>query len=393
MEKRLLIFAQEPTTDSDLTGMAKDLLHVFEKSGTARLVLLGKEDFLKKGIRAAKEFGKCDVVLIFAGSVLTWGKLGTKVKKITGAKLIYDLRTLQLERKAELGEIYGDSLQNSLELRWEREYLSDADLILVHDKAMLSDVKKKLDREYPACKMVRSWVNANKLYPIDRDDHSLERFRSEQLALERFLILYHGELNLSKAMWDIVKAAEACYEKEEILFLLTGRHGGVTTAKIEEYCQERYLEKQVQIYENLESMLVTVNAADVVLVTDTTPVEGYTCMEQVYHAMAMAKPILGILDEQSEAAQLILRSGCGIICNMDSLTSVRQTIHRFYQMRGTTTFANMGIRGRNYLVKHLSRKEGVMQYASEIKKQFLLRQREEEALRAEMEAKKEKNKK
>ncbi len=65
--------------------------------------------------------------------------------------------------------------------------------------------------------------------------------------------------------------------------------------------------------------------------------------------MAAGKPIIGVLEEGSEARLLIEETGCGYCCEPGDYKHVERHIHWFISHAGSSEMEQMGKNGRKYL--------------------------------------------
>lgn len=77
--------------------------------------------------------------------------------------------------------------------------------------------------------------------------------------------------------------------------------------------------------------------------------------------MAAGKPILGVLEQGSEAERLITNSRCGVIVEPKDYQGISQSINAFYQMK-SEELNSMGYNGRIYLEKNLKKVTSINKY-------------------------------
>ena len=89
---------------------------------------------------------------------------------------------------------------------------------------------------------------------------------------------------------------------------------------------------------------------------------------KVYGIMAVAKPILGVLEMGTEIRCLIEDACCGICCEPGEYEKVKENIRWFIKNADTDKIKRMGKNGRNYLVNNLSKDEAIRKYKEAILK-------------------------
>ena len=81
--------------------------------------------------------------------------------------------------------------------------------------------------------------------------------------------------------------------------------------------------------------------------------------------MAVGRPIIGVLERNSECELIINETGCGICCEPGNYSSVEKLIKWFINA-DSSTIEDMGKRGRKYLTENLTKEISVDKYARNI---------------------------
>ena len=120
------------------------------------------------------------------------------------------------------------------------------------------------------------------------------------------------------------------------------------------------------------------NAGDVHFVVNAKGIKGVSVPSKLYGVMAAGKPVLGILEEGSEARLIVEEAQCGVVADPGDYDAIRKVIRYFIDNRvqeaaDQKTSANdnlheMGMRGRRFLDEHLTRDVSIQKYADEILK-------------------------
>ena len=93
---------------------------------------------------------------------------------------------------------------------------------------------------------------------------------------------------------------------------------------------------------------------------------------KLYGVMAAGRPVLGVLEECSEARSIIEETGCGLLAEPGDYASVEKMIRVFIDMANSDIVKNvapierMGMKGREYLVENLTKDVSVRKYIMEI---------------------------
>ena len=82
--------------------------------------------------------------------------------------------------------------------------------------------------------------------------------------------------------------------------------------------------------------------------------------------MSAGKPVLGILEKDSEARLIIEEAKCGISVDPGDYEAIEGLIEKYIEIKGTEELMSMGQNGRKYLVKYLTKDVSVQKYKDEI---------------------------
>ena len=95
-------------------------------------------------------------------------------------------------------------------------------------------------------------------------------------------------------------------------------------------------------------------------------IKGVSCPSKFYGIAGVGKPVLGVLERGSEVEMLINEIGCGRVSEPGHYEAVEQNIRWFIDHAGSNELAEMGKRGRKYLVDHLTKDISIEKYRDEI---------------------------
>lgn len=97
-------------------------------------------------------------------------------------------------------------------------------------------------------------------------------------------------------------------------------------------------------------------------------IKGVSCPSKAYGIMAAGKPIIGVLEEGTEVRRLIEECHCGKCCEPGDYVEVADIIRWYIENAESDEVQQMGMNGRKYLEKNLTRNVSVRKYAEEILK-------------------------
>ena len=115
-------------------------------------------------------------------------------------------------------------------------------------------------------------------------------------------------------------------------------------------------------------MIYSLNAGDVHWCVNAKGIKGVSCPSKAYGIMSVAKPIIGVLEEDTEIRGLIEECNCGKCCEPGDYVEVADIIRWYIENAGAGEVKEMGQNGRKYLEKNLTKDVSVQKYVEEIKK-------------------------
>ncbi|MGM9648315.1 MAG: glycosyltransferase [Eubacteriales bacterium] len=119
-------------------------------------------------------------------------------------------------------------------------------------------------------------------------------------------------------------------------------------------------------YQDKADLIYSLNAADAHWCVSAKGIKGVSVPSKLYGAIATAKPILAVLEEGAEARLIVEETGCGLLstpCEYDAMLANLQVL---LNIAGSEEEKAMGERGRDYLVKHLTKDVSIAKYTEEI---------------------------
>ena len=119
-------------------------------------------------------------------------------------------------------------------------------------------------------------------------------------------------------------------------------------------------------YQDKEHLVYSLNVADVHLVVNAKGIKGVSVPSKLYGVMAAGKPVLGILEEGTEARCIVEESDCGLVANPGDYNAIESLIKRFITYKNQDILYNMGKNGREFLDEKLTKKKSIEKYKKEI---------------------------
>ena len=151
----------------------------------------------------------------------------------------------------------------------------------------------------------------------------------------------------------------------EVFFAFIGT--GSVLKNLKDYVLRHRFENIVFIpYQDKEDLIYSLNAGDVHWCVNAKGIKGVSCPSKAYGIMGVGKPIIGVLEEGSEIRMLIEEIGCGRCCEPGDYDEVADIISWYIENAGSDIVRNMGMEGRKYLEKNLTKDINIQKYIAEI---------------------------
>lgn len=153
----------------------------------------------------------------------------------------------------------------------------------------------------------------------------------------------------------------------EVVFAFVG--AGSVLEKLVKYSNRHHFENIVFIpYQDKADLIYSLNAGDVHWCVNAKGIKGVSCPSKAYGIMAAGKAIIGVLEKDTEVRGLIEECHCGKCCEPGDYVEVADIIRWYIENADSNEVKQMGMNGREYLEKKLTRRVSVQRYAEEILK-------------------------
>ena len=282
------------------------------------------------------------------------GLVGWIMKKIKGQRYIFLIHDIYPDIAIKLGYLKENSPIVKLWNKINRLILKDADTIVVLGNYMKKVIEKKT-RDKEKIEVIPNWADENFIKPLEKKNN----WFSKKYGLEdKFVVLYSGNIGLFQRLETIIEAAERLTDKN-IIFLFIGDGG--KKEKLKELVNEKNL-KNIKFlpYQPLEVLPYSLTSSDVSIITLEKGAEGLGVPSKTYNIMASGRPILALVGENCEIAEIIKESNCGFRCNQDDVDKAVKILSSLYEKQEQLKI--MGERARRYFESHFTRSQITKEY-------------------------------
>lgn len=304
-----------------------------------------------------------DYVFTISQPPILGGMLGVIGKQIKKAKLIYNIQDFNPEQ-VQAVDFTHNRLILSIMMLLDKFSCRQADKIIVVGRDMIETLEKRFD-QLPCYAYINNWINEKDIFPLPENNEQVLQFKRQYGLEDKFIIMYSGNIGLYYDLLNITKVIKRFQELSQVAFAFIGE--GSILEELRGYKEKHKLSNVVLIpYQDKSRLIYSLNAGDVHFVMNARGIKGVSVPSKLYGVMAVGKPVLGILEEGSEARLIVEEAECGINVAPGDYEAIENLIRTFISMRGNAQLTEMGANGRKYLVKNLTKDVSIKKYQDEI---------------------------
>ena len=305
-----------------------------------------------------------DYVFTISQPPVLGGLLGVIGKHLKKARLIYNIQDFNPEQVKAVEFTNNKLILNTMMLM-DKHSCKAANKVIVVGRDMVDTLRNRFGKKMVPYAYINNWINEKEIYPLPEGNAGVQKFRKRYGLENRFVMMYSGNIGLYYDLPNLLKLIAQFQQEKEVVFAFIGE--GSVLEELKEYQQKHQLENVVFIpYQEKKDLIYSLNAGDVHFVMNAKGIKGVSVPSKLYGVMAAGKPVLGILEEGAEARLIVEEAECGRVVSPEDYEAIRNLIREFIQKRNSEELACMGEKGRNYLVRHLTKDVSIKKYCDEI---------------------------
>lgn len=314
---------------------------------------------------ATFKVGKMDYVYSISQPPVLGGLIGVWGKWLKRAKYIYNIQDFNPEQTMAVGYSKNKMILNTM-LWFDKFSCKAADKVIVVGRDMVETVKERFKgKKVPNHSFINNWIDEKEIYPLSPDHEQVLAFKKKYGLDNKFVIMYSGNIGLYYDLENMMHVIKEFKDREDVVFAFIGE--GSVLHNLVSYKDEYNLTNVTFIpYQKKSDLIFSLNAGDVHWCINAKGIKGVSVPSKLYGIMAAGKPILGVLEEGSEARLIIEETGCGYVTAPGNYGEVEAIIERFLNEKESITPAEMGNRARAFLVKNLTKDVSINKYIHEI---------------------------
>ena len=334
-------------------------------------------------MRATFKVGKQDYVLSISQPPILGGLLGVWGKWIKHAKFIYNIQDFNPEQVLAVDYSKNNFITDAM--MWADKFsCKQSNLVITVGRDLVETVENRFKgRKVPKTVLINNWIDESEIYPLSEDNKGVVAFKKKYGLDGKFVIMYSGNIGLYYDLEGLIKVLKQFrkgynlkgqYEEgpktsdgREVVFAFVGE--GSVKDELVNYSEKHHFENIVFIpYQDKADLIYSLNAGDVHWCVNAKGIKGVSCPSKAYGIMAAGKAIIGVLENNTEVRGLIEESGCGKCCDPEDYVEVADIIRWYIENAGSGEVKQMGLNGREYLEKNLTKNISVSKYKEEILK-------------------------
>ena len=385
-----------PSYSGRIEEKYKTQKYYFEKLNGVKLIRVRVPEFTKSNkisriknilayffgaLGASRKAGRQDYVFTISQPPILGGLLGVLGKWQKRAKMIYCIQDFNPEQT--IAVVYSkNKLVLYLMMIADKFSCRHSDLVITVGRDLVETLKKRFkNRNVPKYTMINNWIDEKEVYPLPEDNERVLAFKKKYGLDNKFVIMYSGNIGLYYDLEKLVKVLKqfrkgytlkGVYEPglktadgREVVFAFVG--AGSVLDKLVMYTKKHHFENVIFIpYQDKADLVYSLNAGDVHWCVNAKGIKGVSCPSKVYGIMGVGKPIIGVLEKGSEVRMLIDEIGCGKCCEPGDYVEVANIIRWYIENADTGEEKKMGMKGRQYLERNLTKDVSVEKYVEAI---------------------------
>lgn len=297
--------------------------------------------------------GKQDVIFAPSSPPLTNGVSTYIISLFKKIKIVYNVQDIYPDMAIKLG-ILRNKLLVKIFRYAERFVYKKVSKIIVLSEGMKKNLLIK-DVMENKITIIPNFIDANFIKPMDKVNEFSVMYQLDN----KFVVMYAGNIGLPHGVEFIIKAAETLRNENEILFCFVVR--GEYKNKIINMCNENKLSNVLFIQPQSEKRIPQIWASsDVSLVTYRKGLSIDSVPSKMIACMASGRPIIAMVDEESEVYNILVKGQCGICVPPEQSDLLAKAILILKNDKDKKHL--LGSNAREYCIKNLNKDFICQQY-------------------------------
>lgn len=283
--------------------------------------------------------------VVFVGTNPPSAPLAARLNKyLRGTPYVYLVDDLYPDLMIVSGLLSGNGITTRLARHLQRKWLSSANRVIALGRCMRDRLARTYCISQDHIAVIPHWGDLDRVYP----SAETSKFRTDK-QLTGFVALYAGNIGGLQGLDIVVDAAKILEQKHPDVTLIMVGSGSKRVDIVHRIQTESVSNLLLYPAVSREDYPDMLAAANVLLLPLAKGASGLAVPSKLYDLLEVGRPIIAIQDSSSEAAQVVLESGCGTQVNEDAPAALADSIIR---LKNDPQLANqMGENARNELMQ------------------------------------------
>ncbi|MBA2364900.1 MAG: glycosyltransferase family 4 protein [Actinobacteria bacterium] len=286
---------------------------------------------------AALLTGRFDCVLALSPP-LTLGVTGWLVAKRSSCPLVFTIHDVYPDVVVELGRLTNPGLIKAASAL-ERFCYERADAVTVLSEELRKNVARKTSRPSKV-RVITNFVDTDWITPGNKHN----AYREEHGLDGKTVVMYAGNVGLSQSLDLVLDAARALASEKDVCFVVNGQGSARPQLEAAARTLPNVCFVDMQPVERLPELL---NAADIHLVPLKRGLARSSVPSKTYSILASGRALIASVDQASEVARLVERSGGGVVVPPEDSGAFVAAVEAL--VRDEDLRLKMGAAGRRYV--------------------------------------------
>ena len=250
----------------------------------------------------------------------------TIISKLRKIPFVYNIQDLYPHNLKTLGILNNKVILNLLSL-FERFLYKNASIItVISDKMKDIITRKRISSDQ--IEFIPNFHETKKIIPLPKKNP----FSLEFSLQDKFIVSYIGGVSYTHGLEYVLEAADILSEQINIFFMIMGR--GEHLSQIKSIALQNQLHNVIFIPEQpYERMNEIWASSDISIVCMRKGISEFQVPSKTFGIMSSGRPVIAMLDEDSEIWNIIKKSKGGICIPPEHADLFAQAVLRLYQDR------------------------------------------------------------
>lgn len=322
-------------------------------------------------VSATFQVSSQDYVFSISQPPILGGLIGMLGKWIKRAKYIYNIQDFNPEQTKAVGYSKNKMLLGIM-LGLDKFSCRHSDLVITVGRDLIETMNSRFEgKKIPKTVLINNWIDEKKIYPLPFGHEKVLAFRQNYNLTDKFVFMYSGNIGLYYDLENLMAVIRrfgpgtTTPDGRYVAFVFVG--AGSLLDPLISYKELHHMDNVVFIpYQDKANLNYSLNAGDVHWCVNAKGIQGVSCPSKFYGQVAVARPVLGVLEKRSEIRLLMEESHCGLIADPGDYEGIEHHVQWFIDHAGSKEVTDMGRNGHRFLLNHLTKNISLLKYKQAI---------------------------